>query len=111
MKTIQHNNGYGTVYTFRIVDKIPEGYHVWNIPNNATPGYLPLAIVRKSYTVDTNTLLAVPVDPPDKAILMRATGLEGWSNLAKTRRALAHIKDPEKAKLARLVIEIYSSYM
>ena len=31
MATVSFDNGYGRTYTFEIVDKIPEGYEVWNI--------------------------------------------------------------------------------
>lgn len=32
----------GVSHTFEIVDRVPPGYHIWNIGDNMADGYLPL---------------------------------------------------------------------
>lgn len=69
---IEHNNGYGTVYRFEIVEKIPAGFSVWNIPD---PGFLPLCQNTGDpdlCSVNTATLKAIVMDPAEIKILIHA---------------------------------------
>lgn len=48
-------------HTFKIVEKIPTGYTIWNIPVDGIEGYLPLAIVHDN-KVNTDNLIAIKCD-------------------------------------------------
>lgn len=74
-KQIHIKNLFGTVYTFEIVNAIPDGYSVWNISRQDFPhGYIPLA---KSLPndddlclVDTDTLKALKVESEELALYL-----------------------------------------
>ena len=38
-------------YEFKLVDRVPEGYEIWNIGSNMMDGYLPLVKVNEKYEV------------------------------------------------------------
>lgn len=73
---IELDNGYGTVYRFEIVEKIPAGFFVWNIPD---PGFLPVATDLRPgdpecFNVNTASLKAIKMDPAEVKILIHAAG-------------------------------------
>lgn len=73
---IELDNGYGTVYRFEIVEKLPARFFVWNIPY---PGFLPVATDLRPgdpecFSVDTASLKAIEMDPTEAKILIKAAG-------------------------------------
>lgn len=63
MKTYSYDNGFGTTYTFEVVDKIPEGYEVWNINFDNMCGFIPLCkCYEGTYNVITSALKAIYVE-------------------------------------------------
>ena len=93
MNTVSFYNGYGTTYSFEIVDKIPKGYEVWNINfDELGNGYVPLCQVYDgTYDVIKSTLKAIRVDSEeDRAIIKKAVarGINGRSEICKTARQI-----------------------
>ena len=93
MKTYSFDNGYGTTYTFEIVDRIPKGYHIWHIPEeDMLEGLVPLCqCYEGTYDVITPTLKAIYIE--DKAIrklLIRETfrGIKRRTESAKKAREI-----------------------
>lgn len=67
------NNGYGTVYTFEIVEKIPVGFEIWNI--GGLGEYIPVCrTINGSCNVDIATLKAIKLLESEVAILNKAAG-------------------------------------
>ena len=63
MKTYSFENAWGTTYTFEIVDKIPEGYSVWNINFDNMCGFIPLCkCYEGTYDVITSELKAIYIE-------------------------------------------------
>lgn len=93
--TISHDNGYGTIYTFEVVDKIPSGYAIWNIPRKGLEGYLPICQVKPgSFSVEAETLKAVPVPEEDAVKLIRAKGMFGIDSLSAAEWKIKRTKKP-----------------
>ena len=91
--TIAYNNGYGTIYHFKKVDKIPDGFKVWAIPEIA-PDVVPLCqTIRpndpKCYDVNQRTLLFLEIEPEKAEILRDAAhaggNLKGCKRKAKSK--------------------------
>lgn len=82
-------------YRFQIVDECPLGYHVWNIPANSIPGYLPFCRLNsyQRFTggrqVDTETFKAVRCDHAEEII--DATTM-GYYTPQDIETALARVK-------------------
>ena len=82
-------------YRFQIVDECPLGYHVWNIPANSIPGYLPFCRLNSyqrftgGQQVDTETLKAVRCDHAEEII--DATTM-GYYTPQDIETALARVK-------------------
>lgn len=57
-------------HTFEIVDRVPNGYMVWNIGKNMIDGYLPLCRLKRASeqpfeggcAIETDTLKAIKLD-------------------------------------------------
>ena len=93
MNTISFDNGYGTTYKFDIVDKIPEGYLVWNIDfDRLGSGYVPLCQVYEgTYDIVKSTLKAICIeDDLERAIIKKAVshGINGDDIIARKARAI-----------------------
>ena len=82
-------------YRFQIVDECPLGYHVWNIPANSIPGYLPFCRLNsyQRFTggrqVDTETLKAVRCDHAEEII---DASTMGYYSPQDIETALARVK-------------------
>ena len=91
--TYSFDNGYGTTYTFEIVDKIPKGYSIWNISlDNMKDGLIPLCVCYEgTYNVITSALKAIYVESKeDRELLMKASmrGIKARTPLAKKAREI-----------------------
>lgn len=80
---------WGDKRQYQVVDKIPDGYDVWNIAGiNGNPEYLPLCVCYEgTYTVMIDRLLAIKIPEADQKI-MYASSMWGAGNLIKARRLL-----------------------
>ena len=93
---ILRDNGYGTTYTFEVVDKVPSNYIIWNIDFvDSMGGYIPFCeiIPGSRMVVNQQTLKAVRVD--DKKIrkeLQYWAGVTTGINLAWAERQIAITK-------------------
>lgn len=99
------NNGYGTIYNFEIVEKMPNGFEVWNIPEIGNGEYIPIC-QSVDYNVNTKTLKAIKLSKEDVAILSKAASAgiktilgakKKLSRVAKTAYAKENQKRAEKA--------------
>lgn len=82
------DNGYGTTHDFEIVEKIPTGFEVWNIPEIANGEYIPICESSKDYSVNVKTLKAIKLRKSEVAILSKAADA-GIKTVAKAKRTLS----------------------
>lgn len=54
--SLKYTDFFGNKLTFKIVDKAPTGYYVWNIGYNMPAGFIPYCQVEKEYRVYIDTL-------------------------------------------------------
>ena len=90
MAIINEVNKWGKEYSYKIVSKIPQNYNIWNIEGiEKHPEYLPLCVTFPgTYTVLTDSLLAIRMSEEDQKILHKCSIRTGASNLAKCKRLL-----------------------
>ena len=106
--TIRMNNGYGTTYSFRVTDRIPSGYEIWNIGDNMVPGYLPITMLKPgTYEIRPETLMAIPLPVEELKILRKAAG-SGCNSLESAKRILNRGSRYISDELAGKVYEILS---
>lgn len=87
--TIKHDNRYGTTYIFEVVDKIPAGFEVWNIPEIANGEYIPICeTIKGTYSIRVDTLKAVKLDKNEVAIL-HAAASAGVKTIKSAKSTLA----------------------
>lgn len=80
------DNGYGTIYDFEIVEKIPAGFEIWNI--GGLGEYIPVCqTISGSCNVDITTLKAIRLTENEVAILNSAAG-SGIKTLNAAEKAL-----------------------
>lgn len=107
--TISRDNGYGTTYVFEVVDKIPSGYQVWNVPREGLEGYLPVCQVRPgTHDVIRETLKAVRMPEDEVLTLSWASMRYGASTLAKAEKILG--RPWRSRKLIELVVDLFRKY-
>lgn len=93
---------------FRIVEKVPANFVVWNIGSNmVTNEYIPFCIIQPSreWLIDRNQLYAIRL-PENEVKLLRKAASWGIGNLKEARFSLKSRKE-ERAELARQVIGIF----
>lgn len=107
--TIKHDNGYGTIYIFEIVDKIPAGFEIWNI--GGLGEYIPLCESGNPASVNIGTLKAIKLNAKEVKILNSAAG-EGDKTAKKARSTLKRVakttamrRRQEKARKALPILE------
>ena len=81
-------------HTFEIVDHVPSGFMIWNIPTDDMKGYLPLCEMmnptnKKDFNINPDTLKAIKVD--DNKALVKAS-FYGACTLKKAKRKMARIE-------------------
>ena len=123
MKTIFEINGdtvmskdIWNAHSFKIVEKIPENYYIWNIGENmGSDEWIPLAQDLKpedkeDYHVNTETLKAIRLNPEEVQILRKAAGI-GVNNLKAAEKALKSKRrgywSDRKRKAAEMTIDIF----
>lgn len=95
MKTYTHTDQWNT-RTYEIVDRIPEGYFVWNIGKNmGCDDLIPLCEKKNPkakrgesgyYDVNVDTLKAIKLDP-EQVELLRSAAHYGVTDIKAARRA------------------------
>lgn len=106
---ITRDNGYGTIHKFTKVDKIPNGFHVWNIPEIA-PDIIPLCQTvqpnnKDCFDVNTNNLKYITIEPAKAAILREAAHV-GAGNLRDCKKRTTR-KDTYIRTRATAALPIY----
>ena len=105
MNTIQEGK-----YTFEIVDKIPQGFQIWNI--SPIEGYIPICetLSPSSFQIDDKKLKCIKVDNIKRDKLRRAASC-GIKTLKDCEQALNTKRTSQNAiyrkELAKVVIEIF----
>lgn len=102
--------------TFQIVEKIPEGFSIWNIGEHmGTHEYIPLCEPlhpenKDDYSINTETLKAVKVAPEEWEKLNKAA-IIGVANLKEAERALKSKRrgywSGRKRAAAEITIDIF----
>lgn len=72
---IKEVNKYGAEYEYQVVDKIPDGFHIWNVGEHAPKNILPLVVCDKDYHINTKHMLAIITD--DAQTILKAVGITG----------------------------------
>ena len=98
--------------TFEVVDKIPNGYIIWNIGDNMIDGYIPLAKPAGPYEIDPWSLRAIKIEDASDLKLLREGAHHGIVSLDTAIKA-SKIKDPksyhtkQKKFLGEMLVAIY----
>lgn len=108
----------GTLNTnvFKIVEKIPSGFYVWNIGENmGSDEYIPLCQdlypeIKDDYSINCDTLRAIKLPKEEVELLREAAGW-GVNSLETARKALKSRRRgciaEKKSENARKTIDIF----
>ena len=113
MAIVHEVTKWGQEYDYEITSKIPQNYDVWNVGGiNNYPDYLPLCVVYPgTYTVLTESLLAIRMPKEDQKILQDCAMKTGASNLAKCRRLLKRKNIKQRTRdLAMAALPLFEKY-
>ena len=113
---IYSDNGYGTTYIFEIVDKIPAGYSVWNIPPIANGEYIPVCVTtepenKNCFDVNITNLKAVKLEKKEVVALhVAASGGDGTikeikRTLSRSAKTAYMERRQERARKALPILE------
>lgn len=94
--TIKHDNGYGTTYIFEVVDKIPSGFEIWNIPEIGNGEYIPICQAI-NHNVNAKTLKAIKLNKEEISVLRKAASA-GIKTFSKAKRTLSRTTKTAYAK-------------
>ncbi len=116
MKTIETKDTFGNIKSYEVVEKIPEGFFVWNIGNNmGSDEYIPLCeLLSKDdkYSINPNTVKAIKLSC-ESVKLLREAASYGVESLKKAKQVVARKSEPKscrakkKLELATKVLPIY----
>lgn len=90
------NNGCGTTYNFEVVEKIPYGFEVWNIPEIGNGEYIPVCQSVNCH-VNINTLKAIKLSRNEVTVLRKAASA-GIKTVEKAKRTLSRTAKTSYAK-------------
>lgn len=114
MDTITTKDTWGKEQTYKVAEKIPAGYKVWNIGKNmGHDEYIPVCVVRSDFRIVPETLLAVHMEKEEAATLSRAAGYGIDCLEAARQRAHRAAKTPRQvleAGLASAALPIFEKY-
>lgn len=105
------DNGHGTTYKYKVVDKIEDGYEVWNIGKNfkhQKDNYVPLVKVN-NYNVNTSNMRAIKMTSSEVSILEKGAS-RGFGSVKQIEKRLKTMKDPKKIALAKQCLQILKKY-
>lgn len=112
MDTITTKDSFGAETTYKIVEKIPAGFQIWNIGqhNMGNDEYIPLCYVVSNsdglMPIDKNRVYAIKVGAERAKLLMKAAGC-GINSLASAEKALKSKKDVRMHEYAKKTVEIF----
>jgi len=98
---------------YKITDKIPQNYQVWNISGiDGYPEYLPLCVTFPgTYTVLTGSLLAIRMPIEEQKILHDCAARTGAHNLTECRKLLNRKNIKQRTReLATAALPVYEKY-
>lgn len=113
---IKTKDTFGNTNEYEVVEKMPNGYFVWNIgANMGTDEYIPIAEWKhpgnkENYDINPDTVKAIKMDPADVRVLRKASGY-GISDYTDAKRAIA--RNPKsgymrnKKELAEKAMKIF----
>lgn len=85
--TIEKTDEWGNTSVYEVVDRVPNGYEVWNIGRHAPEGYVPFCICYPdTYEVQLDKLKAVRMTAEEAEILRKASSWGLGSPTAIKRR-------------------------
>lgn len=108
IEILETKNTFGEITSYKVVEKIPAGFEVWNIGENmGTDEYIPLCEKlhpenKKDYSINRDTVKAIKLNPDDVKILREAAGY-GASNIINCEKAL---RRQPKSYMARRKYEL-----
>lgn len=91
---IKLDNGFGITYTFKIVDKAPADYIIWNIPTDGLGEYIPFCQLIPDdegwkREVNRETLVAVKLEnAKQRKQIMNGFAMHGLNSLRCVRREM-----------------------
>lgn len=99
---------------FELVEKIPEGYVIWNIGTNMKDGYLPLCQIDNGYNVNVETLKAIKLEKAQEILAIigcvknkNSKGLKTYyKRYIKSKDAYTRKKALMALNAANLLIEV-----
>ena len=102
--TIETKDTFGNLHTYRVVDKMPSGYVVWNIGENmGHDEYIPICTLR-------STVAAIKL-PADEVSLLRRAAHHGITSLREAERTIRSRqtgrRTTEKREIAEKVRPIF----
>lgn len=109
---ITTKDSFGKETTYKVVDKIPAGFQIWNIGqhNMGNDKYIPLCYVISNsdglMPIDKTRIYAMYVGRERAKLLMNAAGC-GVNSLASAEKALKNKKDMRMHEYAKETIEIF----
>ena len=101
-------------HKFEIVDYIPRGYKIWNIPTEDMNGYLPLYQDHptKEHYVNSETLMAIKTDGVKELVRSASCGartkkdmMKKIAQLEKRKKTLSNQRDLELIRAALVYAE------
>ncbi len=113
---IKTKDTFGNTNEYEVVEKMPNGYFVWNIgANMGTDEYIPIAEWKhpenkENFDINSDTVKAIKMDPEDVRVLRKASGY-GISDYMDAKRAIA--RNPKsgymknKKELAEKAMKIF----
>lgn len=114
MDTITTKDTWGKEKTYKVAEKIPAGYKVWNIGKNmGHDEYIPVCVVRSDFHIVPETLLAVHMEKQEVETL-RVAANRGIDCLEAARRISRKVpKNPSeviRSGLASAALEVFEKY-
>lgn len=113
--TIETKDTFGNLHTYRVVDKMPSGYVVWNIGENmGHDEYIPICTLRSTedcpYAINPYTVAAIKL-PADEVSLLRRAAHHGITSLREAERTIRSRqtgrRTTEKREIAEKVRPIF----
>lgn len=102
-----------TRYTYKIADKIPHGYRIWNVNGiEGHPGYCPVCVLYSgTYAVQIDKLVAVPMSENDRKLMLRCSMRTGCGSLKSVQEALASKRTaPNCRELLQQALPLFEKY-
>lgn len=96
-------------YTFEVVEAVPSGFKVWNIPEDTIPGYLPLCenLPGSKYDVNPETLKAVKVDGIRE---IKRAAMLGYSTKDKVLKGITKLENKKNKPKTLAILKAARPY-